>query len=170
MIERVHKTCSESFLRMLPGIICISAKEIPSVRIAAPYHPFVTFPSVSAQTFKVFFYKLCCFVLILEHGRKLLQQFCLAAFSLALGFGKSLFELLQFFALFGLFPPSPLPVRAFCMRYRYPVAAVIVYLCLKKVHFTPPRNSTRRIAALSFVLFSCKFLSSEVKICTKKRA
>ena len=155
---------------MLSGIESISAKEIPSVGVAAPYHAFVPFPSVSAQTLEVFFHKLCRFVLILEHGRKFLQQFCLTALSLALGFGKSLFKLLQLLALFKFLPLPFLSVKAFCMRYRYPVAAVIVYLCLKKVHFTPPRNSTRRIAALSFVLFSCKFLSSEVKICTKKRA
>lgn len=170
MIERVHKTCSEGFFRMFFGIIRISAKEIPSVGVAAPYHAFVPFPSVSAQTLEVFFHKLCRFVLVLEHGRKFLQQFYFAAFSLALGFCKSLFKLLQLLALFKFLPLTLLSVRAFCMRYRYPVAAVVIDLCLKKVHFTPPRNSTRRIAALSFVLFSCKFLSSEVKICTKKRA
>lgn len=126
---------------MLFGIIRISAKEFPSVGVAAPYHAFVPFPSVSAQTLEVFFHKLCRFVLVLEHGRKFLQQFCLAAFSLALGFCKSLFKLLQLLALFGLFPPSPLPVRAFCMRYRDPLAAVVIDLCREKVHFTPPVDS-----------------------------
>ena len=126
---------------MLTGIESIGAEEIPPIRVAAPYHPFVTFPSVSAQTFKVFFHKLCCFVLILEHGRKFLQQLGFTVLSLAFGFCKSLFKLLQFLTLFGLFPPSPLPVRAFCMRYRDPLAAVVIDLCREKVHFTPPVDS-----------------------------
>ena len=98
-------------------------------------------------------------------------------------------RLSRWFFSFGLFPPSPLPVRALRMGYGYPVAAVVINLCREKVHFTPPRfNSAVQTADCSFsgkenisavpfavlwtafVLFSCKFLSSEDKICTKKRA
>lgn len=47
--------------------------------------------------------------------------------------------------------PSPLPVRAFRMRYRYPVASVIVDLCLEKVHLSPPRfNSVKKHARFRF--------------------
>ena len=124
---------------MLSGIECISAKEIPSIGIAAPDHSFVPLPAVAAQPVEVFFHELFRFVLVLEHGRKLLQQLCFAALSPAFDLFKAFLELLQFLALFGLFPPSPLPVRAFRVRYRYPVAAVVINLCCEKVHFTPPR-------------------------------
>ena len=129
MVERVHKRLSESFFRMLLRIRGVSAKELPTVSIAAPYHALVTLPAVAAQTLEVLLYEICCLIFVLKHRGKFLQKFGFTVFSLAFGFGKSLFELLQFFALFGLFPPSPLPVRAFRMRYRYPVATIIINLC-----------------------------------------
>ena len=79
------------------------------------------------------------------------------------------------------------------MRYRYPVASVIVDLCLEKVHLSPPVSSDMRfnsveqhtlgshfgkkeILALpiaviltAFVLFSCKFLSSQEKNLHEKK-
>ena len=129
MIERVHKRLSESFFRMLLRIIGISAKEIPSIGIAAPDHTLIPFPAVTAQPVEVFFHELFRLILVLKHRGKFLQQLCFAAFSPAFDLFKAFLELLQFFALFGLFPPSPLPVKAFGMRYRYPVAAVVIYLC-----------------------------------------
>ena len=147
---------------MLSGIERISAEEIPMVGVAAPYHPLIPFPAVSAQTLEMLLHKPFCFVPVLKHRRKLLQQLCLAIFAFALDLFKPLFELLQFFALFGLLPPSSLPVRAFRVRYRYPVAPVVVDLCRKKVHSSPPRISADpRVPAILFVLFSCKFLSSD---------
>ena len=136
---------------MLSGIERISAKEIPSIGIAAPDHTLIPFPAVTAQPVEVFFHELFRLIFVLKHRGKFLQQFGFTVFSLAFGFGKCLFELLQFFALFGLFPPSPLPVRAFRVRYRYPVATVVIYLCREKVHFTPPRfNSAVQTAVCSY--------------------
>ena len=155
---------------MLLRIIGISAKEIPSVGIAAPYHSLVPFPAVSAQPVEVFFHKLRRFVLVLKHRGKFLQQLCFTALSPAFDLFKAFLELLQFLALFELLSLSSPPVRAFRVRYRYPVAAVIVNLCREKVHSTPPAGDMRRVTAIPFVLFSCKFLSSEEKICTKKKA
>ena len=155
---------------MLSGIERISAIEIPTVRIAAPYHSFVPFPAIAAQSVEMFFYKLFCFLCVPEHGSELLQQLCFTAFSLAFDFFKAFLKLLYFLTLFGLRSPSPLPARALSVRYRDPVAAVIINLCREKVHLSPPAGDVRRVAAIPFVLFSCKFLSSEDKICTKKRA
>ena len=139
-------------------------------------------------------HKMHRFVLGPEHRRKLLQQFGFAVLPLAFDLFKAFLELLQFFTLFDLRSLPLLPVRAFRMRYGDPVASVIVDLCLEKVHLTPPVSSDMRfnsveqhtlsshfgkkeilalpiaVTSMSFVLFSCKFLSSEEKICTKKRA
>ena len=80
-----------------------------------------------------------------------MQQLCFTALSTAFDLFKAFLELLQFLALFGLFPPSPLPVKAFGMRYRYPVATVVIYLCREKVHLSPPRfNSAVQTAVCSF--------------------
>ena len=77
---------------MFLGVIGISAKEIPSIGIAAPDHSFVPFPAVSAQPVEVFFHKLLRLTFVLKHRGELMQQLCFAVFSLAFGFGKSLFE------------------------------------------------------------------------------
>ena len=155
---------------MFSGIIGISAKEIPSVGVAAPDHTLIPFPAVSAQPVEVFFHKLRRFVLVLKHRGKFLQQLCFTTFPPAFDLFKAFLELLQLFALFGLLSLSPPPIRAFRVWYRYPVATVIINLCREKVHLSPPASDTRRVTAIPFVLFSCKFLSSEDKICTKKRA
>ena len=131
------------------------------VGVAAPYHAFISFPAVAAKPFKVFFHKPFHFVPVLKHRRKLLQQLCLATLAFALDFFKPLLKLLQFFALFGLLPPPFLPVRAFRMRYRYPMAPVVVDLCRKKVHLPPPAGDVRCVSAILFALFPCKFLSSD---------
>ena len=169
MIQCVHQRFAETFFRMLSGIERISAEEIPSVSIAAPDHSFVPFPAVAAKPFKVFFHKPFHFVPVLKHRRKLLQQLCLTILAFALDLFKPLLELLQFLTLFGIFSPPFLPVRAFRMRYRYPMAPVVVNLCREKVHLSPPRiRSDPRVSAILFVLFSCKFLSSDKKFARKK--
>ena len=147
---------------MLSGIERISAEEIPMVGVPASYHPLIPFPAVSAQTLEMLLHKLHRFALILEHRRKLLQQLCLTILAFALDFFKAFLKLLQFLAFFGVLPPPFLPVRAFHMRYSYPVAPVVVDLCRKKVHLSPPRISAAPcVSAILFVLFSCKFLSSD---------
>ena len=119
----------------------------------------------------MFFHKPFRFVLVPKHRRKLLQQLCLTILAFAFDLFKPLLELLQFLALFRFLPLPFLPVRAFRVWYRYPMAPVVVDLCREKVHLPPPRiSAVLRVSTLLFVLFSCKFLSSEDKICTKKRA
>ena len=162
MIQCVHQRFAKTFFRMLSGIERISAEEIPMVGVAAPYHPLIPFPAVSAQTLEMLLHKPFCFVLVPEHRRKLLQQLCLTILAFALDLFKPLLELLQFLALFRFLPLPFLPVRAFRVRYRYPMAPVVVNLCREKVHLPPPRISADpRVSAILFVLFSCKFLSSD---------
>ena len=79
---------------MLSGIERISAKEIPTVCIAAPYHALIPFPSVSAQTLEVLLHEICRIIFVLKHRSKFLQQFGFTVLSLAFGFCKRLFELL----------------------------------------------------------------------------
>ena len=169
MIQGIHQRFAEAFFRLLSGIEGIGAEEIPSVGVAATYHAFIPLPSVPAQTLEMLLHKMHRFVLGPEHRRKLLQQFGFAVLPLAFDLFKPFLELLQFFTLFDLRSLPLPPVRAFRMRYRYPVASVIVDLCLEKVHLTPPRISADlRVPAILFVLFSCKFLSSEKKFARKK--
>ena len=72
VVENVHQFLSETFLRVLFGIIGERAKIIPAVVVPSSYHPFVPLPAVAAQPVEVLFHKLRCFVLVLEHGSKLL--------------------------------------------------------------------------------------------------
>ena len=116
----------------------------------------------------MFFHKLRRFVLVLKHRGKFLQQLCFTALSPAFDLFKAFLKLLYFRALVRLRSSSALPVRAFFVRYRNPVAAIVVNLCRKKVHLPPPAGDIRRAAAIPFVLFSCKFLSSEEKFARKK--
>ena len=170
MIECVHQRFAESFFRMLSRIECISAKEIPTIRIAAPYHPLIPFPAVSAQPLEMLLHEICRLIFVLKHRGKFLQQLCFTALSPAFDLFKAFLKLLYFLALVRLRSSSALPVRAFFVRYCDPVAAVIINLCCEKVHLSPPAGDVRSFTAIPFVLFSCKFLSSEEKICTKKRA
>ena len=168
MIERVHKRFAEGLLRVLLRVERISAKEIPTIRIAAPYHPLIPFPAVSAQPLEMLLHEICRLIFVLKHRGKFPQQLCFTALSTAFDFFKAFLKLLYFLALVCLRLPSPLSVRAFPVWYRDPVAAVVVNLCCEKVHLSPPAGDIRRVTAIPFVLFSCKFLSSEEKFARKK--
>ena len=91
---------------MLFGIERISTEKIPTVGVPASYHPLIPFPAVSAQTLEMLLHKPFCFVPVLKHRRKLLQQLCLATLAFALDLFKPLLELLQFLAFFGFLPLS----------------------------------------------------------------
>ena len=149
MIQCVHQRFAESFFCMLFGIERVSAKEIPTVGVPAPYHPLVPFPAVSAKPFKVFFHKLFRLTFVPEHGRKLLQQLCLAILAFAI----------DFFKVAGMYAPSVL--FSLILKMAFPFLVILLW---RKVIFKD------RLFQLTFLQFIMGLLITWTFVETGKRA